>query len=236
MDATSLTVRSMHPRDISQVSDIEREAFPPPWPPTNFRRDLAVNTSTYYVVACDQSQRGPSNSSCDGDDTTPRNSPLHAIRVLVERLLRGEHIATGQSDLIVGFAGVWFLVDEAHLASIAVSKEFRRQAVGEHLLIGVIDLAIEHGASLVTLEVRASNTAAQALYTKYGFEVVGLRPGYYSDNKEDAILMTVSDIHSPSYQEDLGRLREAIPRKPSVPDHAVALPRASAVAGPMSEY
>jgi ribosomal-protein-alanine N-acetyltransferase len=133
----------------------------------------------------------------------------------LERLLRGEHVSKGQQDFIVGFAGVWFLVDEAHLATIAVSEEYRRQAVGEHLLIGVINLAIEHSASLVTLEVRATNTAAQALYEKYGFAVVGLRPGYYSDNKEDAILMTVSDIQSASYQDDFRRLREAIAREPS---------------------
>ncbi len=109
------------------------------------------------------------------------------------------------------------MVDEAHLASIAVSKEFRRQAVGEHLLIGVLDLAIEHSASLVTLEVRATNTAAQALYEKYGFAVVGLRPADYSDNKEDAVLMTASDIRSTSYQGDFHRLREAIARKPFSP-------------------
>lgn len=217
MDVTSLTVRSMQLRDISQVSGIEREAFPPPWPPSNFRRDLAVNTSTRYVVACDQSQRDESHSSYAGEATAPHSSRLHALRMAIERLLRGEHVSRGQPDFIVGFAGVWFLVDEAHLATIAVRQEFRRQAVGEHLLIGVIDLAIEHSASLVTLEVRASNTAAQALYEKYGFAVVGLRPRYYSDNKEDAILMTVSDIQSASYQDDFRRLREAIAREPSSP-------------------
>jgi ribosomal-protein-alanine N-acetyltransferase len=217
MDVTSLTVRSMQLGDISQVSGIEREAFPPPWPPTNFRRDLAVNTSTHYVVACDQSQRGNTHSPYADEATAPHSSRLHTIRMAIERLLRADHASSGQTDFIVGFAGVWFLVDEAHLATIAVSKEFRRQAVGEHLLIGVIDLAIEHNASLVTLEVRATNTAAQALYEKYGFAVVGLRPGYYSDNKEDAILMTVNDIRSPSYQDDFRRLRDAVSRQPSSP-------------------
>lgn len=92
---------------------------------------------------------------------------------------------------VVGYAGLWFIVDEAHLTSIAVRDEHRRRGIGERLLRASLELALERQATMMTLEVRASNQAAQALYQKYGFRKVGLRRGYYSDNHEDAWLMTV---------------------------------------------
>jgi ribosomal-protein-alanine N-acetyltransferase len=92
---------------------------------------------------------------------------------------------------IVGYAGLWFIVDEAHLTSIAVREEQRRRGIGEQLLKASLQLAAARQAAMMTLEVRASNQAAQALYEKYGFKTVGVRRGYYTDNHEDAYLMTV---------------------------------------------
>jgi ribosomal-protein-alanine N-acetyltransferase len=97
---------------------------------------------------------------------------------------------------ITGFAGLWMLVDEAHITNIAVREKHRRQGIGEALLIAIIELAIELGAQLITLEVRASNAEAQKLYSKYGFVRVGLRRGYYTDNREDAVLMSIEDVKS----------------------------------------
>jgi ribosomal-protein-alanine N-acetyltransferase len=108
---------------------------------------------------------------------------------------------------ITGFAGLWMLVDEAHITNIAVREKHRRQGIGEALLIAVIELAIELGAHLITLEVRASNAEAQKLYAKYGFVRVGLRRGYYTDNREDAVLMSIEDVKSAEAQ--LGRLKRA---------------------------
>lgn len=200
-----MLVRRMQLADIPQVSDIERETFPPPWPATNFRRDLTVNTSTHYLVAYEEPSQGEHRlSGIDNPtpDVRPQGPILHTVRAAIARFLKGDPISEGQTEFIVGFAGVWFLSDEAHLAAIAVRSAFRQQGIGEHLLGGIIHLAIEHNAQLVTLEVRASNEPAQALYRKYGFVVVGVRPGYYSDNKEDAILMTVDGITSSSFQDD----------------------------------
>jgi ribosomal-protein-alanine N-acetyltransferase len=101
---------------------------------------------------------------------------------------------------ITGFAGLWMLVDEAHITNIAVREKHRRKGIGEGLLIGVIELAIELGAQLITLEVRASNSEAQKLYAKYGFVRVGLRRGYYTDNREDAVLMSIEDAKSAKVQ------------------------------------
>jgi ribosomal-protein-alanine N-acetyltransferase len=78
------------------------------------------------------------------------------------------------------------------------------------MLLAMIERSSELGAHEVTLEVRVSNTVAQNLYRKYGFEVVGRRPGYYRDNDEDADLMTVSGVYTTEYQAKLKALREAL--------------------------
>jgi ribosomal-protein-alanine N-acetyltransferase len=110
---------------------------------------------------------------------------------------------------IMGFAGLWMLVGEAHITNIAVREKHRRQGIGEALLIAIIELAIELGAHLITLEVRASNTEVQKLYAKYGFVRVGLRRGYYTDNREDAVLMTIEDVKSNEVREKLEQLKRA---------------------------
>ncbi len=92
---------------------------------------------------------------------------------------------------VVGFAVLWLIVDEAHIATIAVHPHFRRRGIARQLMETLLATARQHQARLVTLEVRASHTAAQALYQQYGFQVVGRRPKYYTDNHEDALIMTV---------------------------------------------
>ena len=89
---------------------------------------------------------------------------------------------------------LWFIVDEAHIATIATHPDFRRQGIGERLMIDALLAAREEGARRAFLEVRASNAAAQAMYEKYGFVVDGRRPRYYKDNFEDAILMSLNGL------------------------------------------
>jgi ribosomal-protein-alanine N-acetyltransferase len=84
---------------------------------------------------------------------------------------------------------LWFIVDEAHIATIAVHPDFRRQGIGEQILLYALLVVHQEGAQRAFLEVRAGNAAAQAMYKKYGFEVAGVRPRYYKDNNEDAFLM-----------------------------------------------
>lgn len=92
---------------------------------------------------------------------------------------------------IVGMAVTWIILDEAHIASIAVHPDYRRHGIGAWLLLISLRDAIKNGVSSATLEVRAGNLAAQRLYRRFRFEEVGRRPRYYRDNDEDAILMTV---------------------------------------------
>jgi [ribosomal protein S18]-alanine N-acetyltransferase len=97
-------------------------------------------------------------------------------------------------DELIGFIVVWLIMDEAHIATIAVHPDFRRQGVGRALLVEGLRQSIRRGASSASLEVRAGNLAALALYRELGMDVVGKRSGYYKDNGEDALLMSVYDL------------------------------------------
>lgn len=90
---------------------------------------------------------------------------------------------------IIGYAGMWHVCDEGHITNIAVHPEFRGVGVGSLLMETLIEKAVELDITSMTLEVRKSNTAAQALYRKYGFADGGFRKAYYADNNEDAIIM-----------------------------------------------
>jgi [ribosomal protein S18]-alanine N-acetyltransferase len=89
---------------------------------------------------------------------------------------------------------LWFIIDEAHIATIATHPDFRRQGIGEKIMIEALVAARNEGATRAFLEVRAGNLGAQALYKKYGFIQDGLRAKYYKDNNEDAILMSLTGL------------------------------------------
>jgi ribosomal-protein-alanine N-acetyltransferase len=119
----------------------------------------------------------------------------------MRRLLRGEPEPPPTRELIIGVVGFWMMVDELHIVTIAVRGTFRRQGVGELLIMCAVEFAMVHGMDAVTLEYRRSNEVARALYEKYGFINAGMRPRYYSDNNEDAVIMTTPPILSRSLQE-----------------------------------
>jgi ribosomal-protein-alanine N-acetyltransferase len=113
------------------------------------------------------------------------------------------------TDYIAGYVTIWYMTDEAHITGIAVRESLRGNGLGELLLMSSIEMAIQHQSRVVTLEVRVSNHVAQSLYSKYGFSQVGMRKGYYSDNHEDAYIMTTDVISSHSYNQHLHNLHEA---------------------------
>ena len=204
----SYYVRRMREKDVAEVTEVDHEAFPTMWPPANYERELQTRLA-HYVVAYEEDKTSPGG----GANTTQDKKPVHwASRI--RQLFCDNHpderelSATGR-DWLVGFAGFWMMADEAHITNIAVRKSYYRQGIGELLLIAMIDLATELNARIVTLEVRASNIAARNLYDKYGFTQVGLRRGYYTDNKEDARALSLEDISSASFQVRLSRLKKA---------------------------
>jgi ribosomal-protein-alanine N-acetyltransferase len=198
-------IRPMRPEDISQVSDIEREAFPTTWPPTSFGKELKNHLARYLVV---YSPLVFDTEESEANTLTPvtdlKQPLLRRVFSNLKTLLRSPRDALcWNGQLVVGYIGVWFMADEAHITSIAVREEFRRRGLGEVLLLGVLKMAVARRAQLSTLEVRISNHSAQALYLKHGFTQSGLRKRYYSDNYEDALIMTVNGLHLPRYQKAL---------------------------------
>src|SRR5439155_23456466 len=121
--------------------------------------------------------------------------------------------AATTGDYIVGYVGLWLMVDDAHVVAIAVREAYRGRGLGEFLLMRAIEIAAESRVDNVTLEVRRSNEIAQALYEKYQFLKVGVRTRYYFDNQEDAIIMSTPPIHTPTYQDRLQRLAVEYERK-----------------------
>lgn len=105
-----------------------------------------------------------------------------------------ELLSQEAKPIIIGMAVVWIVVDEAHIATIAVHPDFRGHGYGKRLLAETLRQAIQRGVSLATLEVREHNLLAQQLYLKFGFIIVGKRMNYYKDNNENAILMTVNKL------------------------------------------
>ena len=102
---------------------------------------------------------------------------------------------------ITGFAGCWHIVDEAHITTVAVSKEYRRKHIAETLIVKLLEDCYNEFIKYITLEVRVSNIPAIKLYEKYGFKSLGTRKGYYQDNNEDALIMWTENIFSDKYKE-----------------------------------
>jgi len=184
-------IRLMKKEDISQVNGIDREAFPTLWPPANYRRELE-NHLAHYIVAVD-----------DTITLEPVSRPRLPRFSCLRRFFGGKQpapVLPAPEHYIYGFAGFWIMADEAHITNVAVRERHHHEGIGELLLISLIDLANELKTHFVTLEVRASNKPAQNLYLKYGFVQVGVRRGYYTDNREDALMMTVENTATPAYQ------------------------------------
>lgn len=110
----------------------------------------------------------------------------------------------------IGLGGFWLMADEAHINTLAIHPAWRRLGLGEWFLLTLLEQAQALGAKVATLEVRPSNRAALSLYQKYNFQEVGRRPGYYSDNGEDALILTSSPLSSLDYQAMLRQRKAAL--------------------------
>jgi ribosomal-protein-alanine N-acetyltransferase len=136
--------------------------------------------------------------------------PPNAYRSELQTNRLASYLVVRVDGDIVAYGGMWLMVDEAHITTFAVHPGWRRQRIGERLLLAFLDLAVVRQAHEATLEVRLSNLPARRLYEKYGFRPVGLRPRYYSDDNEDALIMTTEPLAEPAMRDRLVRLRAVI--------------------------
>lgn len=201
-----VALRRMRAEDISQVIEIEHEAFSPGWIGTRFRRELN-NRHCRFLVAYFINGHGlpPGVDASEADEGA--DSSMWARMVRGVKSVLGT-AGDGGGDAVAGYVGIWFQGDQAHITEIAVRESLRGQGIGELLLIGTVRAAYEQGLEEVTLEARVSNFIAQRLYDKYGFNEVGIRKNYYADNREDAVIMTTDRIHTGAYREKFNALQE----------------------------
>jgi ribosomal-protein-alanine acetyltransferase len=111
---------------------------------------------------------------------------------------------------IVGYAGTWHILDEGHITTIAVKSSHLRRHIGEAIIVKILEDCYEEKIKYLTLEVRASNQAAIGLYTKYGFDSLGTRKGYYQDNNEDALIMWTENIFYDKFKSRFEENREKL--------------------------
>jgi ribosomal-protein-alanine N-acetyltransferase len=136
--------------------------------------------------------------------------PADAFKRELTSNKNARYVVAREGRDVVGYAGLWLMVDEAHITTFAVVPEHRRRRIGERLLQRLFEIAEVMGAEWLTLEVRVSNLAAQRLYEKYGFRRAGVRRRYYSDNNEDALIMWTDRIRERTVRDRLAKLREAL--------------------------
>jgi ribosomal-protein-alanine N-acetyltransferase len=162
-----LLIRQMSAADLEQVQAIDQLSFALPWPQRAFRYELEDNPHSRQWVAEIVIAKEPHQQS-GNLDSPPGN--------------------------IAGYLVMWLILDEAHIATVAVHPDLRGMGIAQELLAAALNEAIQLGSTVATLEVRAGNEIAQKLYRRFGFQIVGKRPRYYKDNQEDAIIMTTGKL------------------------------------------
>jgi len=194
----------MSPEDLPQVKEIDREAFLSAWVQTAFKNELK-NPLAHYLVIVDEKTKVLPEAKAGG---------FSRLLSKISRLFTRRAQSPPQAiEYIFGFAGFWMMADEAHITTLAVREQHQRKGIGELLLISIIDLARKLDARIITLEVRISNAIAQSLYKKYSFEQVGLRHAYYTDNREDGVIMSTKDINSTSFKAHVEKLKQNYSRR-----------------------
>ena len=186
----SYTIRPMEPGDVPMVVAIERLSFPTPWLASSFLYELNRSRQSYYHVLL-----------------KPETGATVPLWQRCRRWLQGA-VGLPAKGPVVGYVGFRFRSTEAHISTIAVHPDWRGRGLGELLLLTALERALELGASMVSLEVRASNQVAQSLYRKYGFQFTSVHRGYYRDG-EDAWLMGV-EVHQDVYRDRLVGLRQRL--------------------------
>lgn len=180
---TTLQLRYMRPSDIPGVVAIDRQSFSISWSARSYAFEVARSPHSHMLVLERIAAVPPSNA-------------VHALWQQVTGLEQ-------KAYTLLGYGGLWQYSGETHISTIASHPHYRGQGWGELLLLAMLRRSLTLNMRRVVLEVRLSNTPARKLYEKYGFVVRGIKPGYYSDNKEDAydMALALSDAGCTAYIE-----------------------------------
>jgi len=178
--AKKFVVEPMAVSDLGDVMVIERLSFSSPWSERAYRFEIEQNENSVMLVV---------------RPAFPQS--------LWDRI-RGR---AGVRSPVLGYGGLWLLVDEAHISTIAVHPQWRGKGLGELVMLSLLEQGIKRGMQRSTLEVRVSNEAAQGLYRKLGFASAGRQRRYYSDNNEDAYIMVTPSFDTPGFKDNLRRCR-----------------------------
>ena len=210
----AVRVEHMSMADVPEVMAIERDSFLTPWPGSAYKRELGENRNAHYLVLrIDQPHAG--SAAPPQSEPPAQAQERRSFWSQFFSLNRSRDLSPPAPDQqqLAGYAGLWLMVDEAHVTTIAVRPQFRGRGLGEVLLVALAEVAYDINARWLTLEVRVSNSVAQSLYRKYGFKPAGIRQRYYSDNQEDALIMWTDEIRSPEWHERFNELRLALRRR-----------------------
>jgi ribosomal-protein-alanine N-acetyltransferase len=138
-------------------------------------------------------------------------TPWHESAYLTELVNRSAfYVVACKDSEIVGYAGMWIIMDEAHITTLGVARDSRGEKIGERLLIALLDEAITRSARRATLEVRQSNSVAQNLYRKYEFVPAAIRRGYYTDNHENAVVMWIDNMTTSAWLKKYRALKQQL--------------------------
>jgi [ribosomal protein S18]-alanine N-acetyltransferase len=150
--------------------------------------------------------------------------PSYAFQQELDSNRMAHYLIARIGDEVVAYGGVWLMVDEAHVTSFAVLPAWRRHGIGGRLMLDLMALCADLGARVATLEVRLGNQAARLLYQRFGFRPVGVRPRYYSDNGEDALIMTTEPLDSVDMLRRLEQMAQRYGPRPTDPHAAGGAP------------
>ena len=179
-DQLLFVIEPMVVSDLGDVMVIERLSFSFPWSERAYRFEIEQNENSVMLVV------------------------RPAFPLSLWDRIRGR---AGVRSPVLGYGGLWLLVDEAHISTIAVHPQWRSKGLGELVLLSLLEQGSRRGMKNATLEVRVSNEVAQGLYRKLGFGVAGRQKRYYSDNNEDAFIMVTPPFETPGFKENLRRCR-----------------------------
>ena len=204
----SIYLRRLQKDDIAEVVEIEKEAFSSTWVSSPFRRDLNNKRACYLVACLHPADDAPQFEPGEDEDNEAQQSWLSKLAGRLGFGAANVDPLPENDPSIAGYVSVWYQGDEAHITEIAVRETLRGNGIGELLLIGSLRAARDYGSRVMTLEARVSNFIAQRLYEKYSFKSVGIRKGYYSDNREDAVIMTTTPIGTEDYSRMFRELQD----------------------------